>query len=128
MSNFLGLIMSITAAALLAWSSLRSWQAKNNFLKWGAAGLAALLSIAVSLAGVIMIAGLFKLHARSAPAPDLKVAGTSEQVQRGQAISDGFCSAAIQEPARSPAASTSVKIFRCRSGRSYPPTSLPPGN
>src|SRR5260221_7710484 len=72
MSNFLGLTMSITAAALLAWSSLRSWQAKNNFLKWGAAGLAALLSIAVSLAGVIMIAGLFKLHARSAPASDLK--------------------------------------------------------
>ncbi len=93
MSNFLGLTMSITAAALLAWSSLRSWQAKNNFLKWGAAGLAALLSIAVSLAGVIMIAGLFKLHARSAPALDLKVAGTPEQIQRGQAISDGFCSA-----------------------------------
>jgi mono/diheme cytochrome c family protein len=93
MSNFLGLTMSITAAALLAWSSLRSWQAKNNFLKWGAAGLAALLSVAVSLAGVIMIAGLFKLHARGASAPDLKVAGTSEQIQRGQAISDGFCSA-----------------------------------
>src|SRR5260370_23741047 len=93
MSNFLGLTMSITAAALLAWSSLRSWQAKNNFLKWGAAGLAALLSIAVSLAGVIMVAGLFKLHARSAPASDLKVAGTPEQIQRGQAISDGFCSA-----------------------------------
>ena len=93
MSNFLGLTMSITAAALLAWSSLRSWQAKNNFLKWGAAGLAALLSVAVSLAGVIMIAGLVKLHARSASAPDLKVASTSEQIQRGQAISDGFCSA-----------------------------------
>jgi mono/diheme cytochrome c family protein len=36
---------------------------------------------------------LFKLHARSAPAPDLKVGGTPEQIQRGQAISDGFCSA-----------------------------------
>jgi uncharacterized membrane protein YcjF (UPF0283 family) len=93
MSNFLGLTMSIISAALLAWSSLRGWRAKNNFLKWGAAGLAALLSVAVSLAGVIMIAGLFKLHARSASAPDLKVAGTSDQIQRGQAISDGFCSA-----------------------------------
>jgi mono/diheme cytochrome c family protein len=28
-----------------------------------------------------------------APAPDLKVGGTPEQIQRGQAISDGFCSA-----------------------------------
>jgi hypothetical protein len=54
--------MSITTAALLAWSSLRSWRAKNNFLKWGATGLAALLSIVVTPASVIMIAGLLKLR------------------------------------------------------------------
>jgi hypothetical protein len=29
---------------------------------------------------------------RSAPAPDLKVVGMPEQIQRGQAISNGFCS------------------------------------
>jgi hypothetical protein len=51
------------------------------------------LSVAVALAGVIMIAGLFKLHTRRAPVSNLKVAGTPEQIQRGQAISDGFCSA-----------------------------------
>jgi mono/diheme cytochrome c family protein len=39
-----------------------------------------------------MIVGLFKLHARSVPALDVKVAGTAEQVQRGHAISNGFCS------------------------------------
>jgi mono/diheme cytochrome c family protein len=39
-----------------------------------------------------MVVGLFKLHARSAPALDLKVPATPEQIQRGQAISDGFCS------------------------------------
>jgi mono/diheme cytochrome c family protein len=39
-----------------------------------------------------MIVGLVKLHARSAPAPDLRVVGTPEQIQRGQAISNGFCS------------------------------------
>jgi mono/diheme cytochrome c family protein len=41
---------------------------------------------------VIMVVGMVKLHARSAPALDLKVAGTPEQIVRGQAISDGFCS------------------------------------
>jgi mono/diheme cytochrome c family protein len=41
---------------------------------------------------VIMIVGLFKLHARGAPGLDLKVAVTSEQILRGQAISNGFCS------------------------------------
>jgi hypothetical protein len=35
---------------------------------------------------------LFKLHARRAPTLDLKVAGTPQQIQRGQAISDGLCS------------------------------------
>jgi mono/diheme cytochrome c family protein len=93
MPDLLALATLIAAAALLAWSSLRASRAKNNFLKWGGAGLAALLSATVASASVIMIVGLFKLHARSAPAPDLKVSGTPEQIQRGQAISDGFCSA-----------------------------------
>ena len=48
--------------------------------------LTALLAAAVCLVSVLTIAGLFKLHARSAPVPDLKVAGTAEQIQRGQAI------------------------------------------
>jgi mono/diheme cytochrome c family protein len=93
MPALLALTTLIAAAVLLAWSSLRASRAKNNFVKWGGAGLAALLSAAVTAVSVIMIVGLFKLHARSAPDPDLKVAGTPEQIQRGQAISDGFCSA-----------------------------------
>ena len=93
MPALLALMTLIAAAALLAWSSLRASRAKNNFVKWGGAGLAALLSAAVTAVSVIMIVGLFKLHARGAPDPDLKVASTPEQIQRGQAISDGFCSA-----------------------------------
>src|ERR1700726_635543 len=93
MLELLGPAMSITTAALLARSSLRTWRAENKFLKWGGTGLAAFFSAAISVVGVIMIVGLFKLHARSAPALDLKVAITPEQILRGQAISDGFCSA-----------------------------------
>jgi mono/diheme cytochrome c family protein len=93
MVDLLGLAMLITAAVLLGWSSVRAWRTKNSFLKWGGAGLAALSSAAVTLVGVVVIVGLFKVHARSAPALDLRVAGTPEQIQRGQAISDGYCSA-----------------------------------
>jgi mono/diheme cytochrome c family protein len=92
MIYFVGLAMLIATAALLAWSSLRAWRAKNGFLKWCGTSLAALLSTAVTSVSVIMIVGLVKLHARSAPAPDLRVVGTPEQIQRGQAISNGFCS------------------------------------
>ena len=83
----------IVAAALLAWLSYRAWRTRNGLLKWGGTGLAALLSTTVTLTSLIAIVGLFKLHARSAPAPVLEVATTSERILRGKAISDGFCSA-----------------------------------
>jgi len=54
---------------------------------------AALLSAAVTLLSGVVLVGLYELHARSAPVSDLKVAGTPEQIERGRAISVGFCSA-----------------------------------
>jgi mono/diheme cytochrome c family protein len=93
MLDLLAVATLIIIATLFAWSSLRAWRAKNGFIKWGGTGLAALLSAAVTLISGIVLVGLFEMHARSAPASDLKVAGTSEQIERGRAISDGFCSA-----------------------------------
>ena len=93
MLDLLGLAMLIIIGTLLVWSGIRAWRTKNQFIKWGGTGLAALLSTAISLISVIAVVGLVKVHARSAPATELKVAGTAEQIQRGKAISDGFCSA-----------------------------------
>jgi mono/diheme cytochrome c family protein len=93
MLDLLAVAILIIIASLLAWSSLRAWPAKNRFIKWGGAGLAALLSAAATLASGIALVGLFEMHVRSAPALDLNVAGTPEQIERGRAISDGFCSA-----------------------------------
>ena len=98
MLDLFGVATLIATALLLAWASHRAWRAKNGFMKWGGMCLAAFLSAAVSLISVITIVGLFKLNARSAPVPDLTVAGTSEQIQRGQAISDGFCSGCHSKP------------------------------
>jgi mono/diheme cytochrome c family protein len=92
MSDLLVLATSISTIALLVWSSLRAWRTKYSFLKWCGAALGALFSAVVSLIGLIIVIGLFRLSARTVPAPDLGVAGTPEQVVRGQAISDGFCS------------------------------------
>ena len=90
---FFGLATLIIAAALLAWLSFRAWRARTGLLKWAGTGLAALLSTALTLTSLITIAGLFKLHARSAPAPILEVEGSPDQILRGRAIADGFCSA-----------------------------------
>src|SRR5262245_13452651 len=94
MLNILGLVSMVAATALLVWAVIRaSWQIRSNALKWGGVGLAAVLAVAVSFASTLAIAGMVKLHARSAPVPHLKVEATPERVARGKAIVDGFCSA-----------------------------------
>src|SRR5215813_7227858 len=93
MLDFLGPALLIIVAALLGRLSLRARQARSAIIKWGGTGLAASLSAVVACVALITVNGLFKLHARNAPAPLTKVAGTAEQIQRGKAISDGFCSA-----------------------------------
>jgi mono/diheme cytochrome c family protein len=93
MLNIIGLVMLIAVAALLAWSCGRAWRLKNSLLRWGGVSLAALLAAVVSLVSAVTIAGLFKLHARDAPVPYLKVAGTPQQIERGHGIADSFCDA-----------------------------------
>ena len=93
MLNVIVLVILITTAALLVWSGARAWRAKNNLVKWGGVGLAALLATGASLPSALMIVGLVKLHTRSALVPDVKIAGSSEQIQRGQAIAHSFCDA-----------------------------------
>ena len=92
MFELFALVMLIVIATLLAWLSLRAWRTGNGLIKWAITSLAALSSAAVTLICLFVIVGLFKLHSRSAPAPVAEVAGTPEQVQRGTAISEGFCS------------------------------------
>ena len=93
MLELLAVAMLIVIATLLAWLSLFAWWTKSGLIKWGCTSLAALSSAAVALISLITVVGLFKLQSRSAPAPVTNVAGTSEQIKRGKAISDGFCSA-----------------------------------
>jgi mono/diheme cytochrome c family protein len=84
---------SIFATTFLSWSGFRAWQAQNRLLKWGGAGLSALLSTVTALVSVVLIVGSFKVHARSAPTVIMKVEGTPALVRRGQAIADSFCGA-----------------------------------
>jgi mono/diheme cytochrome c family protein len=84
---------SLLITSLLSWSGLRAWRAESRFLKWGGAGLAALSSAVAAIVSVMLIVGLLKAHARSAPTVVMKVEGTPEQIRRGQEISDSFCSA-----------------------------------
>jgi mono/diheme cytochrome c family protein len=93
MPNIAGLVILIAAAVLSTWSGWCAWRSKGRLLKWGGTGAATVSTAALSLASVLAITGLIKLHTRNAPLPDLSVAGTAGQIQRGQDIADSFCSA-----------------------------------
>jgi cytochrome c553 len=93
MLNAIVLLTLIATATLLAWWGALALRVKNRAFKWGGVGIAVMLAATVSVPSVLMIAGLAKLHTRSAPVPDLKVARTSKQIERGQALANSFCDA-----------------------------------
>jgi mono/diheme cytochrome c family protein len=92
MFELLGPAISISANVLLIWSGFRAWRIRNAFLKWSGVSLAAVLSTVATAISVLLVVGLFKLHARTAPAVALRISPTPEQIQRGEEISNGFCS------------------------------------
>jgi mono/diheme cytochrome c family protein len=90
--NIFFLLVMMAVSVLFGWVARRSWQAKNIFSKWGGSILSGLLSAFFGFVSIAAIIGLVKAYTpRSAPIPDLKVAGTTEQIQRGEHIADAFC-------------------------------------
>jgi len=92
MENIIILTVLIVIAASLIWSGVRAYRIQNRYLKWAGVGFAAVLAIVVSSVNALTIAGMVKQRSRSAPVPDLKVEATPEQIARGKALADGFCS------------------------------------
>lgn len=83
----------LAAFAVLAILAIRALRLKGPFVRWGGASLAGLAAIACLAPVVLMAAGLSKSRFRRAPTPDIAIAATAQQVQRGQAIASGFCGA-----------------------------------
>ncbi|MBI5950437.1 MAG: c-type cytochrome [Chloroflexi bacterium] len=91
-TNIFFLLVMMAVSVLFGWLTRQSWKTKNAFLKWGGSILSGLLSVLIGLLSIIAVVGLIKANTpRTAPVPDLKVAGTLEQIERGKHIADSFC-------------------------------------
>jgi mono/diheme cytochrome c family protein len=93
MLNTLCLTILLACSATLVLCASRARRSKHRLLKWGGTSLAGLAAAAFALPAVLMVVGLYKLQDRHAPVPGLKVAMTSGQIRRGQAIESAYCGA-----------------------------------
>jgi len=94
MLNIIGLAMLIVIAALLIWSGFRAWRVRSSFLKWGGAGLAAVLAVAVLYARRAHDRG--DGQAACAQSPGSGPQGrrrAPKRIGRGKTLVDGCCSA-----------------------------------
>ena len=95
-----GIIALISSCASLIWLACRTSRLKKAWQRWSAGGLAGLSATVAALLAGLSISGLWRVHTRTAPVPDVKITATATQIQRGQAIVDSFCSACHSKTGR----------------------------
>jgi mono/diheme cytochrome c family protein len=92
LGNLLTLLLVLALAVVLAALAWRAFRSRSAVVKWGGGLLSGLLALVLALVAVVGGVGLAKFYApQDAPVPALAVAGTPEQVARGEHIANVFC-------------------------------------
>ena len=92
LGNILIWLGIIAVVVFLGWLTFRLWHAKRRVVKWAGAAVSGLFTVLLALMSVLMLVGMLKLYPlRSAPVPDLKVAASPEQIERGRHLASSFC-------------------------------------
>lgn len=74
------------------WLVTRAWRAKRWFVKWPGVVLSGLLTLILALVSILAASGLYQFYApRGSPVTELKVAGTPDQIARGQHLANSLC-------------------------------------
>jgi len=90
--NILGWLLILALAVLFGLLARRSWRVKNRFLKWVGVLLSALLALVFTLVSVLVLVGMVKAYTpHKVAAPELNVAQTPENLQRGEHLANSFC-------------------------------------
>jgi len=87
-----GVFILIVLIALFGFLTTRAWKFKNAFLKWGGVFIAGLLTLIPTALLVLALIGFYKLNQLyNNPVANVKVAGTSAQIARGEKLAN-ICS------------------------------------
>jgi mono/diheme cytochrome c family protein len=90
--NILGFLVIILLMLVFGWLTWRAWHSRRAWIKWVGGILSALLTMIFLLVGVLAVVGFFKFYTpRNYPIPAVSVAGTPEQVARGEHIAAVLC-------------------------------------
>jgi len=91
-------LVFVAVTFLLLRLTLRAWRARNAVVKWAGGILSSLLTLVLAALSVLGALGLIEAYVpRSAPAREIKVAGSPEQVERGQYLANSFCAGCHSE-------------------------------
>lgn len=90
--NILSWLILVLVTILFGWLTVRAWKTRKWFIKWPGVIAGGLLMLATGLVSVIALIGLIKIYAPSTnPTTTLQVAGTPEQIARGEHIANALC-------------------------------------
>ncbi|MEZ4860334.1 MAG: cytochrome c [Caldilineaceae bacterium] len=125
-----GVIILIVLIGLFGFLSKRAWQLKNVLLKWISVFLAGLLTLTATALLILGGIGFYKLNQRYAnPIPDIQVAGTPDQIARGEKLAN-ICVSCHTSGNQLPLSGTdfAAKFGLPPVGTLYAPNLTPTGN
>lgn len=90
--NLLIWLVIVVVTVVFGWLTWRAWGAKRWFVKWPGVVLSGLLMLMLAAVSVTAAIGLYRLYVpRGSPIEALQVAGTPEQIARGEHLARIEC-------------------------------------
>jgi len=90
--NLLTWLVIVVVTVVFGWLTWRAWRAKRWFVKWPGVVLSGLLTLVLAAVSVTDAIGLYRFYApRGSPVAALQVAGTPEQIARGEHLARIEC-------------------------------------
>ncbi len=126
--NLISLLVLAALVVLFGWLAARAWRSKHAWLKWPGVVLAGLLTLLLLLVTLVTGKGIFDLF-RPYPvaAASVSIAGTPEQVARGQHLATVLCASCHSSNGEPPLSGGDNFSPGLPMGDLYPPNITPGG-